>query len=281
LTPLANKRVKEQPQAQAPLRVHPQVGATIHQALVDLGGSNPAGGVQTILQALTGVAAPLERMPDLFALGQSRLEQQKELFTIPNPTGYLIGIMRNVAVEGMLKGWNVAQMRAEDEVKHAQALRSAARAEISGLTYEGDARPQESASPAAGGWTDVDPRAAPTPDVPEEVEVADAATVATWHDHLPDPEGGQPRSVSMLWGFVRGEISSGLPIVRRQHLTALTPKWDTARPRTLLLLCRLTYTARAVELTLRREIQPQLDTLLSRFFDTFQVVYAPEQEESV
>ena len=109
----------------SPSRKHPDVGDAVHQVLLDLGGSNPERGVQTILEALAEVAAPLERMQDLFDLGQRRLEQQQELVAIPNPTGYLIGIMRNVAVEGMLKGWNVAQMWAEDEEKHAQTRRHA------------------------------------------------------------------------------------------------------------------------------------------------------------
>ena len=70
-------------------------------------------------------------------------------------------------------------------------------------------------------------------------------------------------------------------IARRTQLKALVPKWDATRPRTLLLLCKTTYGARAVELNLRREIEPQLGRLLSHFFDEMQVVYAPGQEESV
>ena len=120
----SNTREKHQHQTQALVQAYPQMGATIHQALLDLGGSNPDGGVKTILEALTEVEAPPERMHDLFALGLKRLEQQRELITIPNPTGYLIGIMRHVAVEAMVKGWKVTQMHAEDEEKHAQALRS-------------------------------------------------------------------------------------------------------------------------------------------------------------
>jgi hypothetical protein len=126
------------------------------------------------------------------------------------------------------------------------------------------------------------PRPAPALNVPEGVEVADAATTATWRDHLPDPQGGQPRSISMLWGFVREAIRGGLNIARRQQLYALVPKWDATRPRRLLLLCDLTYTARAVQLNLRREIELQTNKLLSHFFDEMQVVYVPvrEQEEA-
>ena len=129
----SSKEVKAH-QTQALAEASSLVGATVRLALLALGGSNPAKGVHSIVAALVEVAAPLECMPELFALGQRRLAQQQELRTIPNATGYLIGIMRNVAVEGMLKGWDVAHMRAEDEEKHAQALRSAARAEKKILT---------------------------------------------------------------------------------------------------------------------------------------------------
>ena len=112
--------------------------------------------------------------------------------------------------------------------------------------------------------------------------MADTATAATWQDSLPDAEQrGQLRRVSMLWGFVRDALSDHLNIARRGQLEALVPKWDAARPRTLLLLCNTTYGARAVELNLRREIEPHFGKLLSRFFDEFQVVYAPGQEEPV
>ena len=127
--PLSEKEEKKRQQAQALAQAHQAVGEAIKEALLDLGGTNPTGGVKTILTALVEVAAPVERMHDLFALGLRRLEQQQALFTIPNPTGYLIGILRNVAVETLVKGWNVAQMRAEDEEKHAQALRSRGYAE--------------------------------------------------------------------------------------------------------------------------------------------------------
>lgn len=54
-------------------------------------------------------------------------------------------------------------------------------------------------------------------------------------------------------------------IARRSQLNALTPKWDAIRPRTLLLLCETTYAARAAELNLRREIEPQIRKLLATF----------------
>ena len=144
--PRSQKRPKHQPQALT--LAHPQVGATIHQALLDLGGSNPAGGVKTILETLVEVAAPPELMHDLFALGLRRLEQQQKLFTIPNPTGYLIGIMRNVAVEAMVRKWNVAQMRAEDEEKHAQVLRSRGYAKPEAQSAAAEAAPTEASAKA-------------------------------------------------------------------------------------------------------------------------------------
>ena len=54
-----------------------------------------------------------------------------------------------------------------------------------------------------------------------------------------------------------------------------------SRPRTLLLLCETAYTVLVAELHLRREIEPQLGKLLSRFFDEIQVVYAPWREEEL
>lgn len=280
--PRTHKSVKQLRQTQALVQVYPQVGATMHQALVDLGGSNPDGGVQTILEALVEVAAPPEQMPNLFALGQRRLEQQQELLTIPNPTGYLIGIMRTLAVEAMLKGWKVDQMWAEDEEKHAQAVRSAAQAGNRLLIYDGTALPsvEEPASEVLD-VADTAPPAIPVPNVPEGVEVADAATVAAWHDRLPDPQGGQARSVSMLWGFVQQELRGQLNIPRRSQLEALTPKWDATRPRTLLLLSESAWGAQAAYLHLRRDIDAQIGKLLFHFFDEMQIVYAlvREQEE--
>ena len=256
----SSKEVKAH-QTQALAEASSLVGETVRLALLALGGSNPAKGVHSILTALVEVAAPLERMPDLFALGQRRLAQQQEIRTIPNATGYLIGIMRNVVVEGMLKGWDVAHMRAEDEEKHVQALRVGQRGVERVLNSESEPSPtgEESPSPVA------EPPQAPTLaySLPDRVEVADMATAATWQDALPDAEqGGQLRRVSMLWGFVRDALSDHLSIARRGQLEALAPKWDAARPRTLLLLCNTTYGARAVELNLRREIEPHFGKLL-------------------
>ena len=212
---------------------------------------------ETILEALVEVQTPVELIGELVEVGERRLEQQQELSHIPNPTGYLIGIMRNLAVEAWLKGWNLAQIQAEDEEKHAQAVRAAQRGESCVFRGESEVCPAvEEVPPAASGAALSDPSTASEPPscLPDGVEVADPATVATWQDHLPDAQGSQPRAVSMLWGFVRDEIKDRLNIARRQQLDALTPKWDATRPRTLLLLCHLTYTARAVELNLRREI---------------------------
>ena len=254
----------------------------MRKALLALGGSNPAKGEEAILTALVEVASPLEHMSELFALGQRRLKMQQELRAIPNPTGYLIGIMRYVAVEAMLKEWNVAQMRAEDEEKHAQALQSRARGGSNLLAPEAALPDEEVFPPAAGGYADADPPAASDPVhyLPDRVEVADAATVATWHDSVPDAEqNGQSRRVSMLWGFVRDAISEHLNIARKSQLLALVPKWDEAHPRTLLLLSDTPYGASAAELNLRRELEPQIGKLLSQFFDDMQVVYAPGLEE--
>ncbi len=281
---LASRKEVKVHQTQALAEAHALVGETVREALLALGGSNPAKGVQSILTALVEVAAPLERMPELFALGQRRLEQQQELRTIPNASGYLIGIIRNVAVEGMLKGWNVAQMRAEDEEKHAQALRAVHRGEARVLISESEAcSATEEALPEADEEALADPPTTfdPTSYLPEGVEAAHRATVATWQDYLSDPETSQPRAVSMLWGFVREAISGSLNLVRRSQLEALVPKWNSTRPRTLLLLCDTAWATRAVELHLRREIEPQLGKLLSRFFDGIQVVYVFGQEDPV
>ena len=83
----------------------------------------------------------------------------------------------------------------------------------------------------------------------------------------------------MLWSFTREAISDHLNLARRIQLDALRAKWDASRPRTLLLLCDTAWAARAAELNLRREIEPQVRKLLSCFFDEVQVVYAPGQEE--
>ena len=233
-----------------------------------------------MLEALVEVKTPVEVLGALMEVGERRLEQQQELMHIPNPTGYLIGIMRNLAVEAWLKGWKIEQIQAEDEEKHAQALRAAQRGEARVLISECEPSPtgEESPSPDAE-----PPQAlASAYSLPDRVEVADTATAATWQDSLPDAEQrGQLRRVSMLWGFVRDALSDHLNIARRGQLEALVPKWDAARPRTLLLLCNTTYGARAVELNLRREIEPHFGKLLSRFFDEFQVVYASGQEEPV
>jgi hypothetical protein len=284
------KQVKESaasPRAQALAHARAVTGATIGRALRELGGSNPEGGAQTILEAFVDVGAPLECLQACVALGQQRLAQQQELTTIPNPTGYLISILRHLAVEAMLKGWNIEQMRAEDAVKHAQALRSKTQRETPLLPQEGHSCPGEEESPGARSEQHVQDGCLPAvsdpaASLPEGVTLAGAARAAAWRDHLPDPETGQLRAVSMLWGFVRDAIRERLNVARRSQLEALIPKWDEARPRTLLLVCNLTYTARAFELYLRREIEPQLGKLLSHFFDEVQVVYVPvrEQEEA-
>ena len=75
----------------------------------------------------------------------------------------------------------------------------------------------------------------PTYVLPEEVEVAEAATVATWRDYLPDPEASQPRAVLMLWGFARDALRDQLNTARRSQLDALIPKWE--HPARVLCCC--------------------------------------------
>lgn len=144
-TPSEKQAQKQEisPHAHALAQAQHLAGETIRILLDDLGASNPTGGVQTILEALVEVDTPGDKLHELVALGKHRLAQQQELITIPNPTGYLIGIMRNLAVEALLKGWNVAQLRAEDEEKHAQALRRTPRAGAQSPTPEEDAAPPE------------------------------------------------------------------------------------------------------------------------------------------
>ena len=130
---------------------------------------------------------------------------------------------------------------------------------------------------AAGEAADAEPRAAPEPAyyLPDDVDVADATTIATWQDFIPDPRDARLRRVSMLWGFVREAIRDHLNTARRSQLEVLVPKWDATRPRTLLLLCHTTHGARLAEQTLRREIEPQIGKLLPDYFNEMQVVYAP------
>ena len=279
-----DKQAKERevtPREEALAQARAVAGAGLQEQLSQLGGSNPVGGVETILEAMVEVQTPVAVLGALLDVGERRLAQQQELSYIPNPTGYLIGIMRNLAVEAWLKGWKIEQIQAEDEEKHAQALRAAQRGGSRVLGDESETCPAAEEAPPPSDVVECPPSAVPPPAyyLPGDVEVADAATVSTWQDHLPDPETSQPRAVSMLWGFVRDAISDHLSIARRGQLEALVSKWDAARPRTLLLLCNTTYGARAVELNLRREIEPLFGKLLSRFFDEFQVVFTSGQEE--
>lgn len=92
------------------------------------------------------------------------MEQQQELQVITNVCGYFIGIMRKVAVEAMLKGWNIAQMRADDEEKHTQARLRVANAEQRDVTCEGDPGPVEGIAPVVGN------PAPPAASAPERLE---------------------------------------------------------------------------------------------------------------
>ncbi|HEU5369058.1 MAG TPA: hypothetical protein VFU69_11360 [Ktedonobacterales bacterium] len=283
-------------------------GGVLSDLLQQYGDPNPLVGMRTILVALVEAGAPNECLCDLAYLGRNRLRRFQLRgghiqTTVP---GYFINLMRNLASEARGKRWDTARIEREDRIKHEEMLRRLAvcgrsqyGGRVTGRETEPEAPDEEveavmeaaedlrpavvKAFPSAADTSAVDdsPPGAPEPSafLLQGVEVAEAMVVATWQDHLPDPETGQPRAVSMLWGFVREEMRGQLNTARQQHLDALTPKWDATRPRTLLLVCHLSYTARVVEWNLRREIQPQFDHLLSRFFDEFQVVYAPGQEE--
>lgn len=283
-------------------------GGVLVDLLQQYGDPNPLVGMRTILVALVEAGAPKERLGDLAYLGRNRLRRFQLRgghiqTTVP---GYYINLMRNLANEARGKDWEAARMEREDRLKHEEILcRIAARGMVEPDARRGAGRsepeqdeevaeairaaapeePRETGAEEAPPPASAPPEAAPLPIpapasfLPDEVEVAEAAKVATWWDHLPDPRDGQLRAVSMLWGFVRDAISDHLNVARRSQLEALTPKWDATRPRTLLLLCAMTYTARAAELSLRREIEPQIRNLLSDFFEEMQVVYAPGLEE--
>jgi len=98
---------------------------------------------------------------------------------------------------------------------------------------------------------------------------------------VPDGEDGPApcpfRDVQMLWGFVRDALRPGLNTARRQHLDALTPVWDPANPRELLLLSSTSYTVRFINMTLLREIDGMIGKLLIRFFDQARLEYVPQQ----
>jgi hypothetical protein len=251
----------------------------------ELGAFNPAGGMQTILEALVEAGAPLERMADLAALGLKRLHQQLALGNpIENQAGYYIAIMRDLALEALVKRWDTAQMEQGDAAKFEQALRSAA----ARAGHEAQAQEEEATesiqmkeeAPSVDEVAEVD-HAAPIPVadlyLPEGVVLLEEAELAALHDHMPDPQTGQPRSLRMLWGFVCEALRPDLNLARRQHLDALIPKWDANRPRTLLLLSNTTYTARFVEQALRTELERQIEKLLAHYFDEFQIAYAPGQ----
>lgn len=285
-----------QPSVTAPLKVKdPALSAAVQQTggvlasllQEEFGASNPVGGALTILEALVEVHAPLDTLVDLASLGRKRLRQQLALGNpIQNQAGYYITLMRDLAREALVKGWDVAQLAQEDDAKYAPAKRRAARA---GQEAQ---EPEEAEAPSAASTHEeaasskneeaADPAMAPAPlppDLPKGVERLDAPAVAALYDTLPDPDTGQPRALSMLWGFVRQALcEQQLSLARRQHLDNLTPKWGEGRPRTLLLLCSTTYTARFVAQVLRRDIQQQLDKRLYPYFDDIQVVFAPAQE---
>lgn len=103
---------------------------------------------------------------------------------------------------------------------------------------------------------------------------------AEWAEQLcrfiPDGDGRQQRDLQMLWGFVRDALRPGLNTARRQHLDALTPAWDAANPRELLLLGSTSYTIRFINMTLLREIDELIGKLLNRFFDRARPVFVPQ-----
>ena len=111
------------------------------------------------------------------------------------------------------------------------------------------------------------------------MEFIGEAALEALYDTIPDPDTGQLRSLTMLWGFVRQALWDHLNLPRRQHLDHLTPRWDAARPRTLLLLSATRYTGRFVAQVMGVDIERQIEKLLSAYFDGFQVAYAPASEE--
>ena len=147
-TPTRGKQEKEQeasPRALALAQAKEVVGAAIEEQLRALGSGHPAGGVERILEALVDAQTPVVVMGALMEVGKRRLAQQQEREHIPNPTGYLMSIMRNLAVEAWLKGWNLAQIQAEDEEKHAQALRSRGHGEPEAQAPAAEKAPAEAA----------------------------------------------------------------------------------------------------------------------------------------
>jgi hypothetical protein len=110
--------------------------------------------------------------------------------------------------------------------------------------------------------------------------IDDAEWAARLCRFVPDVDGArdgrQQRDLQMLWGFVRDALRPGLNTARRQHLDALTPAWDAANPRELLLLGSTSYTIRFINMTLLREIDELIGKLLSRFFDRARPVFVPE-----
>ncbi len=258
-------------------------GSMVAALLEDLGASNPAGGTQTILEALVEAGTPLERMGALASLGLNRLRQQLALGNpIENQAGYYIAIMRDLVLEALVKRWDTAQIEQEDAAKFGQALRSVS-ARVA-KTQEEEATESILAKEASSSVDEVaeadhvDPISGADLYLPDGVALLEEAELATLSDYLPDPSTGQPRTLSMLWGFVREALRPCLNLSRRQHLDALIPKWDPTRPRTLFLLSNTTYTARFIEQVLRPELQQQIGKLLLHYFDEMQVAYAPAQQ---
>ncbi len=255
-------------------------GSMVAVLLEDLGASNPAGGTQTILEALVEAGAPLEQMGALASLGLNRLRQQLALGNpIENQAGYYIAIMRDLALEALVKRWDTAQIEQEDAAKFEQALRSVsarvAKTQEEAATDSILTKEESSSVDEVAEADHSDPISVADRYLPDGVALLEEAELATLSDYLPDPSTGQPRTLSMLWGFVREAMRPCLNLPRRQHLDALIPKWDATRPRTLLLLSKTIYTARFVEQALRVEFEQQIDKLLAHYFDEVQVAYAP------
>ncbi len=116
---------------------------------------------------------------------------------------------------------------------------------------------------------------------PSSVVIDDPVWTGQLTRFVPDAEGARDgcptRDVQMLWGFVRDALRPGLNTARRQHLDALTPAWDPARPRELLLLSGASYTVRFTNMVLLRDINALIDKLLSRFFDRVRIVLVPQE----
>ncbi len=252
-----------------------RVGAYISALLESFGGVDISNGTNAILEALVDAGTPGEVLMALVDVAKTRLRQQQELGRdIGSKTGYFITIMRDLAARGREQGWNVSQIAREDQARFSEQLRAAYEQQASQVEEQdapSDDDTAEECPPVVGA------------DVEEgtsfygEVELLDAPRLATLSDTVPDPHTGQPRSLSMLWGFVCQELEPKLSTTRRYYLQSVTPKWDPERPAVLLLSTDSMPRATFVQHTLRADILPRVEKQLAPYFSTYQVVYTPSE----